>query len=103
MNAFKRRRSMRKNTSTDRLSNDTKNADNIPTFESIVQRVMRMRINEGVEPINESPPDIPIKGATMGASSLGNRNQGQTHHGRSHHRRVILLHEITPIEINFSV
>ena len=94
MNAFKRRRDSKTNALTSQsLSDDAKIKVTKPTFESIVQRVMRMRISEGVKPNNESPPDIPIKGATIAKSPFGEREQNVTnqhhHHRSTSHRRVI--------------
>ena len=98
VNAFKRRGNLKKSVSSDNVSNDDKNETPKPTFESIVQRVMRMRISEGVKGENEPPPDIPIRGATLESSNTSNRNQSPVHKGRSrsHQRRVLIfIHKIT--------
>ncbi len=93
MNAFKRRKNVKKSVSTDNLSNDAKMESSKPTFESIVQRVMKMRVNEGVKAENESPPDMPIKGAVLATPSMSSRNQisGHQRRSRSHQRRVLTL------------
>jgi hypothetical protein len=98
VNAFKRRRNLKKSVSSDNVSIDVKNDTPKPTFESIVQRVMRMRISEGVKGENEPPPDIPITGATLESSNMSNRNQSPSDKGRSrsHQRRVrVFLHKFT--------
>ena len=91
MNAFKRRRNLKKSVSSDNVSNDVKKETPKPTFESIVQRVMRMRINEGVKGEDEPPPDIPIKGATLDSSNMSNHNRSPGNKGRSRsqQRRVL--------------
>ena len=90
MNAFKRRRNLKKSVSSDNVSIGVKNETPKPTFESIVQRVMRMRISEGVKGEDEPPPDIPIKGATLTSSNMGNRHQSFSHQGRSRsHQRTV--------------
>ena len=92
MNAFKRRRNMKNSVSTGNLpeTGDNNETNIKPTFESIVQRVMRMRMNEGVKAEDESPPDaLPIKGAVLKLSAT-NHNRSPTHErrSRSQQRRV---------------
>lgn len=94
MNAFKRRRNLKTSVSADNLPDtDSNNENNAKqTFESIVQRVMRLRLSEGVKAEDESPPEtVPIKGATL-ASSVNNRNRSPSYERRARsHRRVFRL------------
>ena len=91
VNAFKRRKNIKGSVSANDLaSTDDKDEGNTKqTFESIVQRVMRLRLSEGVKAEDEPPPEtIPIKGAML-ASSVNNRNRSPSNERRSRsHRRV---------------
>ena len=91
MNAFKRRRNIKGSVSAENLpsTNDKDEGNTKQSFESIVQRVMRLRLREGVKAEDEPPPDTtPIKGATL-ASAVNNRNRSPSNERRSRsHRRV---------------
>ena len=92
MNAFKRRKDNKKSASTDNLSEHAKKENDKPTFESIVQRIMRMRINAGVVAENEPPPDISMKGARVTSPSTEADKKDLHRSGRtkSNRRRVII-------------
>ena len=92
MNAFKRRKNIKDSTSSDNLSSDMNKETPKPTFESIVQRVMRMRISGGITAEDEPPPDLPIKGAKMAKSSSSNVSHPSSHQprSRSNGRKVVL-------------
>ena len=92
MNAFKRRKNIKDSTSSDNLSSDTNKETVKPTFESIVQRVMRMRISGGITAEDEPPPDLPIKGAKMAKSPGSNLNHPSSNQSRSRSngRKVVL-------------
>ena len=92
VNAFKRRRNLKSSVSAENLpsTGDNNEGNSKQSFESIVQRVMRLRLSEGVKAEDESAYDaIPTKGATL-ASSVHNRNRSPSIERRSRsHRRVI--------------
>ena len=92
MNAFKRRKNIKDSNSSDNLSSDMNKETPKPTFESIVQRVMRMRISGGITAEDEPPPDLPIKGAKMAKSSSSNVSHPSSHQprSRSNGRKVVL-------------
>ena len=91
MNAFKRRKNIKGSVSANDLASTDDKDEGITkqTFESIVQRVMRLRLSEGVKAEDEPPPEtISIKGAML-ASSVNNRNRSPSNERRSRsHRRV---------------
>ena len=92
MNAFKRRRNLKNSISAENLpsTGDNNEGNSKQSFESIVQRVMRLRLSEGVKAEDEPPHEtIPIKGAN-GVSSVHNHNRSPIIERRSRsHRRVI--------------
>ena len=107
MNAFKRRKNIKDSTSSDNLSIDMTKETPKPTFESIVQRVMRMRISGGITAEDEPPPDLPIKGAKMAKSSSSNVSHPSSHQprSRSNGRKVVsyfyytrTAHQIYPLK-----
>ena len=77
MNAFKRRRRLKNIKTSDRLL--TKDKEGKPTFESVVERVMRMRVNEGVEGIKELPSDVSLPGISMRRSFEDHGNSRTSH------------------------
>ena len=78
MNAFKRRRRLKNLKASDRLVSTDK--EGRPTFESVVERVMRMRVSEGIEGTKELPSDVSPPGITMRRSDE-DRINSRTSHG----------------------
>ena len=80
MNAFKRRRRLKNLKTSDRLLTKDKREEGKPTFESVVERVMRMRVSEGIEGNKELPSDVSPSGIVM-RRSLEDHGNSRTSHG----------------------
>ena len=91
VNAFKRRRNLKNSISAENLpsTGDNNEGNSKQSFESIVQRVMRLRLSEGANAEDEPPhKTMPVKGANV-ASSVNSRNRSPSIERRSRsHRRV---------------